>query len=73
MRSDGWKQFDLTVMKVFPIAETKQLEFRGEFFNFTNHPTFSAPGTSINSATGGQVSSTLNAARIIQFALKLRF
>jgi hypothetical protein len=73
LRSDGWKQVDFTVMKMFPIGETRQVEFRSEFFNLLNHPTFSAPSTAINSASGGQVSSTLNAARIIQLALKLRF
>jgi hypothetical protein len=58
---------------LFPIVEDKQLELRGEFFNLTNHPTFAAPGTNINSSSGAQVGSTLNAARIIQFALKFRF
>jgi hypothetical protein len=64
---------DFTAMKVFAIRETKQLEFRGEFFNLFNHPTFAAPGTNVNSASGAQVSSTLNASRIIQMALKFRF
>ncbi len=73
LRSDGLKQLDFTVMKVFPIRESKQVEFRGEFFNLTNHPIFAAPGTNINSSSGAQVSGTLNAARIVQFALKLRF
>src|SRR5262249_39825869 len=73
LRSDGLKQVDFTVMKVFPIREQKQVEFRAEFFNLFNHPTFSAPGTNINSSSGAQVSSTLNAARIIQLALKVRF
>jgi hypothetical protein len=73
LRSDSLKQLDFTVMKLFPITEAKQLEFRGEFFNVTNHPTFAAPGTTINSASGAQVGSTLNAARIVQLALKLRF
>ena len=73
LRSDGLKQFDFTVMKLFPITEAKQVEFRGEFFNVFNHPTFAAPRNTINSASGAQVGSTLNAARIVQLALKLRF
>jgi hypothetical protein len=73
LRSDGLKQFDFTVMKIFPVTETKLFEFRAEMFNILNHPTFSAPTTNINSSSGGQVSSTLNAARIIQLALKFRF
>src|SRR5262249_23650353 len=44
LRSDGLKQFDFAVMKLFPVTEAKQVELRGEFFNLTNHPTFAAPG-----------------------------
>jgi hypothetical protein len=73
LRANGLKQIDFTVMKSFPITESKSFEFRAEMFNFFNHPTFAAPTTTINTSSGGQVSSTLNAARIIQLALKLRF
>jgi hypothetical protein len=60
-------------MKHFPVTENTSFEFRAEMFNITNHPTFSAPSTAINSSSGGQVSSTLNTSRIIQLALKFRF
>ena len=73
LRADGLKQVDFTIIKTFPISEARSLEFRGEMFNFFNHPTFAAPTTTINTSSGGQVSSTLNAARIIQLAVKLRF
>ena len=73
LRSDGLKEVDLTLRKIFPITETKQFEFRAEIFNILNHPTFSAPSSAINSSSAGQVSSTLNAARIIQLALKFKF
>lgn len=73
LRSDGLKQLDFTVMKDFPITESKKLQFRAEMFNILNHPTFSAPSSAINSSSAGQVSSTLNAARIIQLALKFTF
>ena len=73
LRADGLKQVDFTVIKNFPFTETRGLEFRAEMFNILNHPTFAAPTTTINTSSGGQVSSTLNAARIIQLALKLRF
>jgi hypothetical protein len=73
LRSNGLKQFDFTLMKLFPVTETMQFQFRAEIFNILNHPTFSVPSTAINSSSGGQVTSTLNAARIIQLALKFSF
>ena len=60
-------------MKRFAIAETKAVEFRSEFFNLFNTPTFSAPSSSINVASGAQVGSTLNAARTVELALKIFF
>jgi hypothetical protein len=71
--ADHLNQFDFTGMKDFPLTETKRLEFRAEFFNLFNHPVFAIPGTSINSSSGGQVSSTLNSNRIIEFALRFYF
>ena len=73
LRADGLVQLDFTLMKNFKLTESKSLEFRSEFFNITNTPTFKAPSTAFNSSSGGQVSSTLNAARTIEFALKLFF
>ncbi|MEO7145896.1 MAG: TonB-dependent receptor [Bryobacteraceae bacterium] len=73
LRADGLKQFDFSLMKTFVVSESKQFEFRSEFFNILNHPTFSAPSATINSSSGAQIGSTLNAARIIQLALKFRF
>jgi hypothetical protein len=73
LRANGLKQVDFTMMKVFPIRERTNLQFRAEMFNILNHPTFSAPSTAINNSSGGQVGTTLNAARIIQLALKLQF
>jgi hypothetical protein len=66
-------QVDLSVMKEFLFTETRRLEFRSEFFNIANHAVFNAPTTTINLASGGQVASTLNSNRIIEFALKLSF
>ncbi|MGD0773683.1 MAG: TonB-dependent receptor, partial [Candidatus Solibacter sp.] len=73
LRANGLKELDFTLMKTFPVTESKRLEFRSDFFNLLNHPTFASPGTNINSSSGGQVSATLNTGRIIQLALKFRF
>ncbi len=73
LTADGLKQLDLTLAKHFPITETKRIDLRMEVFNLTNTPTFSSPASAIDSTNGGRVTSTLNAARILQFALKFYF
>ena len=73
LRAQSLKQLDFTLMKNFRVRETMAFEFRAEMFNILNHPTFAAPATAINTSSGGQISSTLNAARIIQLGLKFRF
>ena len=75
---------DFSLIKELPIHEAINLQFRAEFFNLFNHPHFFLPGIAgtgeqdINSpASFGVISQTINQtvndARSIQFALKLRF
>ncbi|PYT18356.1 MAG: hypothetical protein DMG59_04590, partial [Acidobacteria bacterium] len=73
LRADGLVQLDFTVSKQFKFTESKALQFRAEFFNITNTPTFASPTTTIDTASGGQIGSTLNASRTIELALKLFF
>ena len=42
-------------------------------YNLTNTPSFNTPGTSVNLATGGQVTSTRNQPRLFEFGLKFSF
>ena len=76
---------DFSIIKDFPLTrEGMNLQFRAEFFNLFNHPHFFLPGIAgtgeqdINSPSSfGVISQTINQtvndARSIQFALKLRF
>jgi hypothetical protein len=73
LRSDGLKTWDFSLFKNFRISESRYFQFRSEFFNFTNHPTFSAPSTRVDKSSGGSISSTLNTPRQIQMALKFYF
>jgi hypothetical protein len=73
LKADSLIQLDLTLEKRFSIFETRQLEFRAEAFNIANRPTFSAPNATIGSSAAGTVTSTLNANRILQLALKFYF
>jgi galactose mutarotase-like enzyme len=76
------------MFKNFQLNERSRLEFRAEFFNITNHPTFNAPGFGGNGVTAvsgsttytntnfGKIGSTrfpFQDPRQIQFALKLYF
>lgn len=64
---------DLAVLKTFNITEGHRVEFRSEWFNFTNTPSFYFNGGDINSATFGRITSTANTSRIIQFGLYYKF
>ncbi len=73
---------DFSVIKDFPLTfrEGTDLQFRAEFFNLFNHPQFYLGGAGgsgeqdINAGTTfGVINNTVNNARLIQFALKLRF
>jgi len=84
----GVRRFDFSLFKDFLLSERFRLQFRSEFFNILNHPTFSQPnfgGNGVVAISGsgnftstsfGQVGSTRFAPydpRQIQFALKLYF
>jgi outer membrane receptor protein involved in Fe transport len=73
LRGPGQGNLDFSVFREFPIRERLNLEFRSEFFNISNHPNFGNPNTSMDSASFGQISTTLTNARIIQFAMKMMF
>jgi hypothetical protein len=64
------------MIKKFPLGwprEGASLEFRSEFFNAFNHPQFGDPDIEFTSPTFGQITTTVVAPRILQFALKLNF
>lgn len=73
LREDRFKNLDLSIFKAFQIRERIRLQFRAEAFNLTNTPSFAAPGTNIDLASGGIVTSTVSTPRQMQLALKLNF
>jgi hypothetical protein len=56
----------------FRMRERFNLQFRAEFFNFTNTPAFGNPVTNIQSGTVGRILSA-GEPRDVQMALKLMF
>ena len=69
---------DFSLFKNFLIGEKARLQFRAEFFNLTNTPTFnlpsaSSPNLTFGSTTFGKLSSASSVGRQIQLALRLEF
>ena len=86
LRGPGQTNVDFSIIKRLPLSESKNLEFRAEFFNLFNHVNFANPisnlnAASINSNTGqiinpgdfGRIASTSNNPRLIQLAIKVNF
>ena len=69
----GLFNFDVSFFKNIPIKERLALQIRSEFFNLFNHPAFSNPNSTFNTATFGSITSTSNNNRQIQFAARLTF
>jgi len=69
----GLENVDFGLFKSFRVTERLGLQFRAEAFNALNHANFSNPNSDANSPTFGQISSTTNQNRDIQFGLKLIF
>jgi hypothetical protein len=65
----GFHRLDLSAFKEFQTTEKTRVEFRAEFFNFTNHPNFSTPqgptgGSAVVSAPGALDFKNTNFGRI---------
>lgn len=74
MRAPGFANWDFGVSKKFNVTENNYFDFRAEFFNFTNHPSFSPPARNFNDLTTfGLITGTVSPPRSLQFALKYHF
>ncbi|MBA3711255.1 MAG: TonB-dependent receptor [Pyrinomonadaceae bacterium] len=74
VRAPSYANWDFSIGKKFFLTEQKYLDFRTEFFNFTNHPSFSPPATSISAPnTFGTITNTVSSPRNLEFALKFYF
>ncbi|MGH9469198.1 MAG: carboxypeptidase regulatory-like domain-containing protein [Terriglobia bacterium] len=67
----GLNNWDVAIHREIPIHESARLQFRAEFFNAWNHAQFSNPNNNVADVNFGRISGTQEAAREIQFALKL--
>ncbi|HLN01637.1 MAG TPA: TonB-dependent receptor [Bryobacteraceae bacterium] len=69
----GWYNLDFSLVKDTKITESKQIQFRAEFFNILNHATFATPGASIGNPSFGISTGTATTERQLQFALRFMF
>ena len=71
----GMNNVDFAVHRFFPIPihEGLKLEFRAELFNLFNRSEFGIPAVSLDLPQTGQITTTSNPNRQVQFALKLLF
>jgi hypothetical protein len=72
VRGPGCRNMDLSLVKQSSLTEKLNMEFRAEFFNFTNTPPLGSPGVVLGSAGFGSITSAGDP-RVIQFALKFAF
>jgi hypothetical protein len=75
MTGPAFKNLDFNAVKDFPLTERFRLQFRGEFFDIFNHPSFGLPDNTVTDSNFGIITSTANpnANREVQFSLKLLF
>ena len=74
LRGPDERNLDLGILRNFQVTERSALQFRAEFFNFTNTPKFGQPVNDF--ATGpafGVIFQTVANSRIVQFGLKYNF
>jgi hypothetical protein len=73
LRTDGVHNTDLSLSKEIFVRESMKLQLRAEFFNFTNTPRFGLPDILLGDSQFGQVNTTLNNPRHMQFGLRFQF
>jgi hypothetical protein len=75
IRGPHISNYDFSVFRKFDVTERFKLEYRAEFYNFTNSPHFALPNAVVTSGTFGIISSTLAGYgnRRVQMALRLTF
>ena len=76
LRMDGINQFDASILKQFRIGHEgskSYFQLRAEAYNIVNHATFSAPSTTANSSTFGDITAQANRPRALTLMGRLVF
>jgi len=72
LNGPAFQQWDFSALKMIPIHENVNLQFRAELFNIFNNVNFVLPNNDINSPNFGQITAA-QSGRVVQLALKLLF
>jgi hypothetical protein len=74
LRAPKYGNLDVSLGKKFQLGGSKYVDFRAEFFNFLNHPSFNPPAVNFSAPnTFGRITSTISPPRNLEFALKFYF
>ncbi len=71
-RGPGFKVYDVSIQKQFPVGERVRIELRGEFINLFNTPQFGTPVRAVQSLTFGELTGA-QYERNGQLALRVTF
>jgi hypothetical protein len=55
LRGPGQNNVDFSLIKRFPFGESKNIEFRAEFFNLFNHVNFANPISNLNAVPSASI------------------
>jgi Carboxypeptidase regulatory-like domain/TonB dependent receptor len=73
LRGDGIRNIDMSLSKEFKIREDMLVQVRAEVFNLANHQRFAFPDTASGDGSFGNVTSTANNYRRMQFGARFQF
>ena len=72
-RAPGFEEIDSSLFKDFHLTEEQAVGFRADAFNVMNLVSYGNPNSSINSSNFGQITSSKNGPRTIQFSAHYSF
>ena len=74
LRTDPFKNLDLSIFREFPLMEAMKFQIRLDAFNSFNHPVWGVPNACVDCGPSfGAVTSTINNARQLQLSGKFVF
>lgn len=73
VREPGFQNWNISMIKSFPITEATGFEFRAEAYNFINHPNLSNPNLNPTSGTFGEITGKNGNNRTLQLGARFSF